>query len=187
MFIDKAISLLFGLVFLFVLSCDGPSSDSVVSEEEATAVGGKALQDDPVFWDYAASSNMLQTEIGRIAAEKATSDSIKTMGQKTVDFHSKAMQQLRSLVANQEKVQIPDSLGSADRALVEEFKLLEGEEFNTRYRDFILNTHKVQLERYKEALGRAENKRTLDWLQAMLVHLRKELNSVANIDSVKQQ
>ncbi|WP_439881175.1 DUF4142 domain-containing protein [Pontibacter sp. MBLB2868] len=186
MFIDKVISLAFGLVFLFVLSCDGPTSDTVV--EEGTPVSkNKTLRDNPVFWDYAASSNMLQTELGKLAAEKGSTEEIRLIGQKAADFHYKALEQLRSLVASQTKVHVPDSLGAADHDLVEEFKLLKGEDFDTRYHDYILNSHKMQLERYQEALSIAENQGTRKWLQAMLVHLREQLNSVAATDSVTHQ
>lgn len=186
MFIDKAVSLIFGIIFLFVLSCDGPSAESV-AENAAVVEKNKPLQNDPVFWDYAASSNMLQTEVGELAAEKGGTDSIKALGEKTVSFHSKAMQQLRSLVSKYENIHLPDSLGSADKDLVQEFKLLEGEAFNTRYRDFIVNSHRMQLELYQEALSRAEDKKTRDWLRAMLMHLRKELETVASADSSVQQ
>jgi putative membrane protein len=186
MFLDKIISLVCGLIFLFVLSCDTPSSDSDKKYKTASVIS-KTLSSDIVFWDYAASSNMLLATLGNLAADKGSTDTIKALGNRSFAFHSNALKQLKVLLNGNEVVQIPDSLGLADRKLVKDFKLLEGEKFNDRYRNFILNTHKLQLERYKEAIGRAENDETRNWLEAMIIHIRKEHTVFADSDSIVQQ
>ena len=144
----------------------------------------RSLQSDPAFWDYAASSNILQTEISRLAAEKGTTENIRNLGGQSADFHAQALERLRRLVAEHQRLQLPDSLGDADKGLVQEFRLLEGEEFDTRYRDFITSTHLAQLDRYEEALNKADDQETRDWLMGMRAHLREELDLLAQPDSV---
>jgi putative membrane protein len=184
MFLDKFISLIIGVLFLFAISCDGPTSNEAGDKNFTTSKAKKPLLQDPVFWDYAASSNMLQVELGKLALENASSEQMKSRGGNISDFHSKALSQIKSLVSEQPDIKLPDSLGTADRKLIDELRELKGEEFNTRYRDFILNTHKLQLERYQEALGRAENQKVKDWLQAMLIHLKDEFEIVSSPDSL---
>ncbi|GAB3193840.1 putative outer membrane protein [Pontibacter aydingkolensis] len=184
MFIDKLLSLAIGLLFLLVLSCDSPSGNS--SNETTTLTSQRTLKNDPAFWDYAASSNMLQTEIGQLAMEKGEPESIKALGEKAVKFHSKALQQLKSITRQHATLHLPDSLTGADSKLVKEFKQLEGEEFNARYKAFIASTHQMQLTRYKEALEKADDQVTRDWLNSILTHLQEKLNDLYTADSVQE-
>lgn len=184
MFLNKVLSVALSALFLLMLACDGPSSGTG-AQQLTQRTKNRTLQDDPIFWDYAASSNMLQTEISRCAAEKSSSEKVKAMAGKAVDFHSRALRQLRKLVANQEHLQLPDSLSGADKRLVQEFNSLEGEEFNQRFRSFIISTHKSQLDRYEEALRRTEDQKTRQWLTNMRMHLLEELEQFMAQDSVQ--
>lgn len=180
MFIDKLLTTLFGVLFLLMLACDGPSSNP----EADTITVNRSIMYDPAFWDYAASSNMLQVEVGRLAAEKGSTEKVRALGQKAVDFHGNALERMQQIMADKEDIQLPDSLGGADRGLVQEFMLLEGEAFDTRYRDFVTSTHRTQLDRYEEALRRAENQKVRDWLMDMRAHMREELDELTHPDSV---
>lgn len=180
MFTNKLLSTLLSASFVLVMACEGPSSNT---ESDIITVH-RSLQYDPAFWDYAASSNMLQIEISRLAVEKGSTEKIRALGRRAVDFHSNALTRMQQLMAKNEDIQLPDSLGSADRGLVQEFRLLEGEEFDTRYRDFITSVHRTQLDRYEEALRRADNQKIRDWLMDMRAHMRAELDELTLPDSV---
>ena len=182
MFIDKMLSLAVGLLFLLVLSCDGPSERA---ESDINALASEpTLADDAVFWDYAASSNLLQAEIGQLAKEKSTAPPIKLLAEEAVQFHSSALQELKKLAKKHASVQLPDSLATADRDLVKELAQLEGEEFEIRYRAFINSTHQTQLTRYEEALQKTEVPELRNWLRNMVTHLRKELQQHSMLDSL---
>ena len=182
MFVDKLLSLTFGAAMLLLAACNGPAADAETATNTISVT--QNLQHDPAFWDYAASSSMLQTEISRLAIEKGSTEKIKALGQQSADFHSNALKNLKKLVAKQKQIQLPDRLGAADKGLVQEFVLLEGEEFDTRYRDFMISTHTAQLDRYEDALRKADDQRTRDWLMNMRTHIRKELDVLAQPDSV---
>jgi predicted outer membrane protein len=174
MFFDKMLSFTLGALFLLMLACDGPSSQTDAKTPAITST----LQNNPAFWDYAASSNMLQAEISRLAIEKSSTDTLRTLAHKSVGFYEKALQQLKELAAEQGQISLPDSLGAADKGLVKEFSLLEGQEFDTRYREFIISTHNAQLSRYEEALQKADDQPTRDWLLNMKTHTRQELEQL---------
>ncbi|RDV15561.1 DUF4142 domain-containing protein [Pontibacter diazotrophicus] len=176
----KLSTILFGALFPLMMACDRPSSNP----EADTITVNRSIMYDPAFWDYAASSNMLQVEISRLAVEKGTTEKTRALGQRAVDFHGNALERMKKLMADKEKIQLPDSLGGADRGLVQEFQLLEGEEFDTRYRDFIASSHRTQIDRYEEALLRAENQKIRDLLMDMRAHMRDELDRLAVPDSV---
>lgn len=180
MLADKLRLIPFYAAFLLLLACGKSSPEG----ETNTITVAQSLQHDPAFWDYAASSNLLQTEISHMATEKGGTENIRNLGKRSADFHMQALERLRRLVAKNKRIQLPDSLGEADKGLVQEFMLLEGEEFDTRYRDFVVSTHLAQLDRYEEALSKADDQETRDWLMGMRAHLREELDLLAQPDSV---
>ena len=145
----------------------------------------RALADDPAFWDYAFSSNLLQTEIGRVVNEKEVSLEVKTLASQAASYHGKALRELKSLAKGHTSAPLPDSLSRADRDLVNEFKQLDGEELEARYRAFIRSTHQNQLTRYQEALQRVEDQKIRRFLNAMLEHLRQELAALSRLDSLQ--
>jgi putative membrane protein len=185
MFIDKLLSLIVGLLFLMVLSCDGPSGNS--ANKTITLESKRTLKNNPAFWDYAASSNILQTEIGQLMIEKGEPQTLQLLAEKSVSFHSEALEELKEIVSQYKSIQIPDSLIGADKDLVKEFELLKGEELETRYKAFINSTHKSQLTRYEEALRKADDKKTRDWLIKMIAHLHEKLDQINATDSIQQK
>lgn len=180
MFLDKIITFALAAIFLIALSCEGPAAEEATTENIPQK---RTLQHEPAFWDYAASSNILQIEIAKIAAENGSTEHIRSIASEAVAFHAKALEELKTLAQQHDKIQLPDSLGAADMGLVLEFKLLEGKELDTHFREFVLSTHNAQLSRYEEALLKADNRKTRNWLMDMRTHLREEINTVAEADS----
>ncbi len=185
MFIDKLLGLITGLLFLLVLSCDGPSNDS--TNKTITIQTKRTLKADPAFWDYAASSNMLQTEIGQLVIEQGEPQALQAVAQKAVNFHSEALQELKVIAAQYNGIIIPDNLIGADNDLVKEFSLMKGEELANRYKAFVNSTHQSQLTRYEEALKIADDQQTKDWLIKMIAHLHEELDQINTINSTQEK
>jgi putative membrane protein len=100
-----------------------------------------------------------------------------------VNFHAKALQKLKALVAGHRFIHLPDSLGGADQGLLKELQELEGADFDEGYLTFIEDTHRMQLQRYEEAMGKAQDQPTRDWLLMMEDHLRAQLNQAVAADS----
>ncbi len=65
--------------------------------------------DDKKFVKDAAVEGMTEVELGKLATQKGSSDAVKQFGQKLVDDHSKADDQLKQ-IASKENIDIPDSL-----------------------------------------------------------------------------
>lgn len=178
----KLIPLFAACIFAGLMSCDGPSTESKVTE---AAILTDTHNLNPAFWDYAVSSNMLQIELGRLASEKGTTEQVKELGRKAEQFHTEAVQQLKNLGSGHKTIQFPDSLGSADKTMVNEFSALEGSDFDTRYLNHVLISHKSQLDRYEEAIQKADSPKLKEWLTAMQNHMRKQLQEVDQADSTQ--
>lgn len=138
------------------------------------------------FVDYAASTMMLQTELAKLAVERAQHEDVKALAEQMEAFYSEAQQKLKK-VANAEGLQnsLPDSLGSADRATIEEFRKLPEAEFDERYRQFISSSQRSQVDHYQQMLLRADEQEIRDWVNEMQLQLRARMQLSTLEDSAR--
>ena len=81
--------------------------------------------DDQHFAREAAVSGMTEVEMGKLAAEKASSDAVKQFAQKMVDDHSRANEELKTAAA-QDGISVPDALDSKHQSRVDKMARLSG-------------------------------------------------------------
>jgi putative membrane protein len=89
-----------------------PGANGTMSPNSTDAM---AKVDDKKFAKDAALGGMAEVELGKLATQKASRDDIKQFGQKMVDDHTKANDQLKEL-ASKENIPIPDALDSKHQA-----------------------------------------------------------------------
>ncbi|MBX0335508.1 DUF4142 domain-containing protein [Pontibacter sp. HSC-14F20] len=184
MLTDKLLTLAFGLIFLLMIAC----GDSPKTEQSKTAAPPvvKEMSRSAAFIDYAASTTMLQTELARLASERAQSEEVKALGTEMLAFYNQAMKQLRQVArAEGLHTSMPDSLGSADRITVDEFEKLTGTTFDERYREYVYTSQQSQLDHYSEMLLKAEEEEIRNWVNEMQLQLRARLQLAAQDDSVR--
>ena len=75
----------------------------------ATGSQGRMSSQDRNFVMDAAMGGMMEVELGRVAAQRGASDAVKQFGQRMVDDHSKANQELMSL-ASSKAMTLPTTL-----------------------------------------------------------------------------
>jgi putative membrane protein len=100
-----------------------PASD----KGDAVVTGG-----DLDFMNTAAASGMAEVELGKMAASKAQNAEVKAFGQKMVEDHSKAGEELKQLAA-QKKVMLPPDVLPTHKQLMEKLSKLSGAEFDKDY------------------------------------------------------
>jgi putative membrane protein len=91
-----------------------------------------AKVDDKKFAKDAALGGMAEVQLGKLATQKASRDDIKQFGQKIVDDHTKANDQLKEL-ASKENIPIPDALDSKHQARIDKLSKLSGENFDKAF------------------------------------------------------
>jgi putative membrane protein len=104
--------------------------------------------DDKKFAKDAALGGMAEVELGRLATQKASSDAVKQFGQKMVDDHSKANDQLKQ-VASKENIDIPDSLDSKHQSRINKLSKLSGPEFDKAYIKDQVKDHQQDVSDFK--------------------------------------
>jgi putative membrane protein len=156
----------------------GPNGPLGPNSPETTA---PAKVDDKKFLKQAAMGGMAEVELGKLAAQKASSDNVKQFAQQMVVAHTKANDELKQ-VANKENIAIPDALDSKHESQIAKLSKLSGLEFDKAYAKEQLKDHKTDVRDFSaEAQGgtdpnvKAFASNTLPMLQQHL-ELAKNLN-----------
>jgi putative membrane protein len=92
------------------------------------------------FVKKAAEANEAEVELGKLATEKGQSDDVKKFGQRMIDDHSKANDQLKQ-VASSKGVDVPNDLSAKDKATKDRLSKLSGEKFDRAYMNDMVKDH----------------------------------------------
>lgn len=103
--------------------------------------------DDKKFLKDAAQGGLLEVELGKLAAQKASRDDVKQFGQTMVDDHTKANDQLKQ-VASKENVSIPDALDSKHQSRLDKLSKLSGGDFDKAYIKDQLKDHQTDVREF---------------------------------------
>ena len=115
----------------------GKSRDRTSSAQSSS----KLSPADQKFIKEAADGGMAEVELGQLATEKASSDDVKKFGQRMVDDHGKANDQLKQ-IASSKGVDLPSEPSPKDKATKDRLSKLSGEQFDKAYMTDMLQDHK---------------------------------------------
>ncbi len=145
--------------------------------------------DDKKFVKEAAIGGLTEIELGKLAAERGSSDAVKQFGQRLVDDHAKANSQLKD-VATRAGFAVPDSLDSKQQSRVDKLAKLNGSEFDKAFIKEAVKDHESDVRAFEDesqngsnALVKAFASGTLPTLQehlTMAKDLRKNGGAMAN-------
>jgi putative membrane protein len=99
---------------------------------------------DTKFMKEAAEGGMAEVALGQLAVEKASSSDVKKFGQRMVDDHGKANDDLKQL-ASQKNVDLPQDLNAKDKATKASLEKLSGQQFDQAYMKDMLKDHKKDI------------------------------------------
>src|SRR5689334_3273382 len=118
------------------------------------ATGGQASMGtlnshDRDFIMDAAMGGMMEVELGRVAAQQGTSDAVKQFGQRMVDDHSKANEELMTLAASK-GITLPTTLDDKHREQVTKLSAMTGAEFDRAYSKGMLSDHNKDVSEFEK-------------------------------------
>ncbi len=103
------------------------------------------------FAREAAQGGMLEVQLGQMAVQKSSNDRIKAFGQRMIDDHTKANDQLKA-VAAKDNISLPSQLDARQQAMVDRFSKMTGTPFDRVYvRDMVRDHQNDVMEFQKEA------------------------------------
>jgi putative membrane protein len=95
---------------------------------------------DEAFVMKVAKGGMAEVELGKLAADKASSDAVKRFGQRMVDDHSKANDELKAL-AQSKNIALSLEMGPDEKALRDRLMKLSGPAFDQAYMKAMVSDH----------------------------------------------
>ncbi len=132
------------------------SKSSEASSESSSSSSGQLSAMDKQFVMKAGEGGLAEVELGQLAASKGNSDAVKQFGQKMVDDHSKANDQLKTL-AQQKGVTLPTELKAADKQFKAKLEKQSGEAFDKMYMQHMVTDHKKDVAEFKKASQSAKD------------------------------
>jgi putative membrane protein len=156
------------------------SSKSNATGEQAGM--GTLNSHDHDFVMDAATGGMMEVELGRIAAQKATSDAVKQFGQRMVDDHSKANEELTTL-ASSKGITLPTTLDDKHRAQLTKFSSMSGAEFDRAYVKAMVSDHKKDVSEFEKQSTHATDADIKAFATKTLPTLQEHLKLINSIDS----
>lgn len=126
-----AIALIASLFPLCASHAASPPSD----KGDRVVTGG-----DLAFMNDAAPGGLAEVELGRLAAERATSPQVKQFAQQMIEDHSKAGKKLEQL-AQLKKVKLPPGVLPEAKQTKEKLAKLTGENFDREYVKAMVQMH----------------------------------------------
>jgi putative membrane protein len=151
------------------------------SSSQASSKGSSQLSaSDQSFVKKAAAGGMAEVELGKLATEKASSDDVKKFGQRMVEDHSKANDQLKQL-ASQKGVNLPSDLEAKDKALKDRLSKLSGEQFDRAYMKNMVRDHTKDVAEFRKESKSAKDNDLKNFASQTLPTLEDHLKQAKSI------
>jgi putative membrane protein len=129
---------------------------------------------DQAFVVEAAKGGMAEVELGQLAAEKGSSDQVKKFGQRMVEDHGKANEELKSL-AQSKSVTLPAAADAKEKALHDRLSKLSAAEFDKAYMREMLADHRKDVNAFRKESQSGKDPDVKAWAAKTLPTLEEHL------------
>jgi putative membrane protein len=148
---------------------------------ESTADTMPRKVDDKKFVKDSALGGLTEVELGKLAAEKGSTDAVKQFGQRMVSDHSKANAQLKE-AAGKSNIDVPAALDSKHQSRVDKLAKLSGPEFDKAYIKDQVKDHKHDIDDFKSEAQNGSDPNVKQFAMATLPTLEEHLNAVKDLN-----
>lgn len=129
---------------------------------------------------------MTEVEMGKLATEKASSDAVKQFGQKLVDDHTKANDQLKE-IAGKENISIPDALDSKHQSRVDKLSKLSGDAFDKAFIKDQVKDHEQDVNEFKSEAQNGSDAVIKQFASNTLPTLQEHLNMAKDLSKSEKK
>jgi putative membrane protein len=103
---------------------------------------------DKMFVRNAAQGGLAEVELGKLAAEKGSSEDVKAFGKRMVEDHTKLNQDIAQL-ADSIGARVPKKMDKDQQAEYDKLNSLSGEDFDREYITFMVKDHHSDLREFR--------------------------------------
>lgn len=129
---------------------------------------------DMKFAMTAAQGGMAEVKLGQLAVDKASNPDVKAFGQRMVDDHTKANEQLKSVAAN-ENVTLPTDVNAKDQAEYDKLSKLSGPEFDKAYMKGMVKDHEMDVKDFQKEANSGKDPQLKSFASTTLPILQSHL------------
>jgi putative membrane protein len=136
---------------------------------------------DTGFVKQAAEGGMMEVAKGKLAAEKGSHDAVKQFGQKMVDDHTKAGDELKS-IASGKSITLPgDTTRAPMQALLAKLEKLEAAAFDRAYVDDQIRDHEKTIALFEREAKTGKDAELKAFAEKTLPALKEHLSMVRDL------
>ncbi len=146
----------------------------------SSASNSKLNAMDRHFIRKAGEGGLAEVELGKLAAQKGQSDEVKKFGQRMVDDHTKANDQLKQL-AESKGIPVPSELSAKDKATKARLEKLSGEQFDRAYMNDMVQDHTKDVSEFKKESTNAKDSDVKSFASQTLPTLQDHLKEARSI------
>jgi putative membrane protein len=122
----------------------------------AASKNGQLDHGDRKFLQEAAAGGLAEVEMGQLASQKAQSPEVKQFGERMVQDHGKANDQLKQL-ASSKGVDVPAQADKSSQRKMEKLQKLSGAQFDKAYMDDMVKDHKKDVKEFQKEAKSAKD------------------------------
>jgi len=142
-------------------------------------------KDDQEFATKAAQGNMAEVSLGQMAAQKGTAPDVKTFGNRMVNDHGKALDELKQLAQNK-GLTLPTDVSADQKATADKLSAKSGKDFDKTYADTMADDHEKDAKEFEKASKNAQDPDLKAWAAKTLPVIQDHLKMAqAMKDKVK--
>jgi putative membrane protein len=153
------------------------SATTTTTGTAPTATGTAATtlsKDDQEFATKAAQGNMAEVSLGQMAAQKGTAPDVKAFGNRMVNDHGKALDELKQWATNK-GFTLPTDVSADQKATADKLSKKSGKDFDKTYADTMADDHEKDAKEFEKASKDAKDPDLKAWAAKTLPVIQDHL------------
>jgi len=126
------------------------------SSKSSSSKSSQLDHSDRKFLESAAKDGLAEVELGQLASQRAESPEVKQFGQRMVQDHGKANDQLKQL-AQSKGLDVPTETDKSHQKKMEKLQKLSGAQFDKQYMDDMVKDHKKDVKEFQKQAKSAKD------------------------------
>jgi putative membrane protein len=157
-----------------------PPSKSPAAPSQKAAGMSDVVPADRTFALEAAKGGLAEVELGKVAVEKASSPDVKQFGQRMIDDHGKASEELKTW-ASGKNLSLPTELDAKSQATKDRLSKLSGPAFDRAYISDMVRDHNKDVADFQRAEKTCKDADLKAWVQKTLPTLQEHQKMARDI------
>lgn len=149
--------------------------------------GGEKASGDQQFVDFAAQTDMVEANIGQLAADKGDSQQVKDFAQSLVTDHTSDFAQLKNAAQQASPaLNVPDAIDAMhNKSMIDPFQKLKGAAFDKKFAQEMVAGHTKAVAMYKKQAADAKDPAIKSYAETALPVLQKHLDAAKDLMKAK--